>query len=211
MAKQLAFYFDASACNGCKACMVACKSKNNLPLGKNFRRVIQYGGGSWTTHPERKDIMIPNNIFAYPVSTACMHCEHPQCVYACPTTAMYKREKDGLVLIDESKCIGCRYCEWACPYGAPQYDSDRGVIVKCDLCVDLIDNGEEPFCTASCVMRALEFGDITELRRKHGNINAIEPLPDSNITYPALVIKPHRHSQESGKGRGRIIDFEDAS
>jgi anaerobic dimethyl sulfoxide reductase subunit B len=208
MAKQLGFYFDASACNGCKACMVACKSKNALPVDINYRKVYQYGGGTWMQHPAHPDIMLPNNIFAYPLSVACNHCEKPLCLYACPAKAITKRS-DGVVLIDQDKCIGCRYCEWACPYGSPQFNEETGVMQKCDFCADLLDKGEEPFCTSACVMRALEFGDINELRAKYGNEASIEPLPSAEVTKPALVITPHRHAQVSGTGTGRILELEE--
>ncbi len=209
MAKQMGFYFDASACNGCKACVIACKSKNALPTGINFRQVVQYGGGSWITHPEDKSLMMPSNLFVYSISAACMHCQSPKCVEICPTTALFKRDEDGVVLIDAEKCIGCRYCEWACPYGAPQFNEESGKMMKCDFCADLLAEGQQPFCTSACVMRALEYGELSELQAKYGRVNAIEPLPAANITEPALVITPHKDAQFSGEGTGRILDLEE--
>jgi anaerobic dimethyl sulfoxide reductase subunit B (iron-sulfur subunit) len=203
MSKQMAFYFDASACVGCKACQVACKDKNNLPIGTLYRRVFHYGGGSWTVED---GFNVPNNIFAYSVSTACMHCQTPACAEVCPAGAMTKRD-DGIVLIDQDKCIGCRYCEWACPYGAPQFREDLGVMSKCDFCQDLQAQGQNPACVDSCPMRALNFGELGELYAKHGYLNEIEPLPDSAITHPSLVITPHRHAQQSGTGTGRILNL----
>ena len=205
MAKQLGFYFDASVCTACKACQIACQDKNNLPMAMRWRRVFLYGGGSWTRDASDPSITLPNNIYAYSVSTACNHCEHPVCVEVCPAAAITKRD-DGIVLIDQDKCIGCRYCEWACPYGAPTFDLARGVMTKCTACQDLLAQGQQPACVDACVMRALEFGDINELRAKHGNLNAIEPLPVASITNPALVINPHKHSQASGQGTGRILN-----
>ncbi len=161
MTKQMAFYFDASACNGCKACVVACKSKNQLPVGINWRRVTEYGGGSWIPDPEDPKRLQPNNIFAYSVSISCNHCENPICMESCPTAAISKRD-DGVVLIDDSKCIGCRYCEWACPYGAPQFDAAAGVMTKCNFCEDLLAEGESPYCVSACVMRALDYGELSE-------------------------------------------------
>jgi len=203
MTKQLAFYFDSSFCSGCKACMAACKDKNNLPVGLNWRRVTEYGGGSWVPDARHPDLMVANNIYSYAVSTACMHCENPACVAACPTGAMSKRA-DGVVLIDPSKCIGCRYCEWACPYGAPQFSTDTGVMTKCNLCQDLLAQGQNPACVDACVMRALQVGELDELRAKYGTVNAIEPLPVADITHPALVLTPHRNAQPSGTGTGKI-------
>ena len=208
MAKQLGFYFDATACNGCKACMVACKSKNNLPVGINYRRVYQYGGGTWVQYSGDATIMQPSNVFAYPLSISCNHCETPACRDVCPAKAITKRAEDGIVQVDADKCIGCRYCEWTCPYGGPQFSEETGTMSKCDFCADLLDQGEQPFCTSACVMRALEFGDINELRARYGSEASIEPLPPQSITSPALVITPHRNAQASGSGTGRILELE---
>ena len=111
------------------------------------------------------------------------------------------------MLIDQTKCIGCRYCQWACPYGAPQFREDLGVMTKCTFCEDLLALGQNPACVDACVMRCLDFGDIEELRQKYGNLDAIEPLPTADITRPALVITPHKHAQLSGKGTGKILNL----
>jgi anaerobic dimethyl sulfoxide reductase subunit B (iron-sulfur subunit) len=206
MAKQLGFYFDGSACTGCKACAIACKDRSSLPVGINWRRVIQYTGGSWTPDPKNPDMLIPNNVYAYALSMACMHCEKAICTEVCPTGAITKRE-DGVVLIDTKKCIGCRYCEWACPYGAPQFREDLGVMTKCDFCQDLQAQGQNPACVDACVMRALQFGELDDLRSQHGDQAAIEPLPAADITHPSLVISPHRHAQASGQGTGKILNL----
>jgi anaerobic dimethyl sulfoxide reductase subunit B (iron-sulfur subunit) len=201
--KQLAFYFDASACMGCKTCQIACKDKNNLPVGVNWRKVYQYGGGTWVP---QGGALIPNGMFVYSLSTACQHCEKPPCVDVCPAGAITKRA-DGVVLINQDACIGCRYCEWACPYGAPQYRADKGVMSKCTFCEDLLAKGENPACVDACPMRAIEYGELSELRAKYGSLAAIEPLPSASLTSPALVITPHRHAQMSGTGTGRILDL----
>lgn len=200
MANQKAFYFDSSACTGCKACQIACQDKNDLPAGLLWRRVFHYGGGTWSYQGRT---MAPNNLFAYSVSSACQHCQDPVCRDVCPAAAITKRE-DGIVLIDADKCIGCRYCQWACPYGAPQYNEDLNVMTKCTFCSDLQDQGLNPACVDACVMRCLDFGELDALRQKYGNLDAIEPLPVSSITQPALVITPHKHAQRSGQGTGRI-------
>jgi anaerobic dimethyl sulfoxide reductase subunit B (iron-sulfur subunit) len=206
MAKQLAFYFNASACNGCKACTIACKSKNQLPVGINWRQVHQYGGGSWMPDPNYLGFLIPVNMFAYSMSVSCMHCQNPACRDICPAAAVTKRD-DGIVVINPDQCVGCRYCEWACPYGAPQFNEAKGVMTKCDFCQDLLAKGERPYCVDACVMRALDFGELDELRAKYGAVDAIEPLPPSSVTRPALVITPHRHAQTSGEGTGKLLDM----
>jgi len=202
MAKQLGFYFDASACSGCKACQVACQDKNDLPHNVTWRRVFHYGGGSWI--PDG-DVMAPNDVYAYSVSTACMHCEEPICVEVCPSAAISKRV-DGVVLIDQSKCIGCRYCEWACPYGAMRFREDLGVMSKCTFCQDLLAQGQSPACVSACVMRALDFGELDDLRAKYGAVNGIEPLPEASFTKAAVVITPHKDAQMSGTGTGKILN-----
>lgn len=200
---RVAFYFDASACTGCKACQVACQDKNDLPPEILWRRVFQYGGGSWISEG---DALRPSNVFAYSVSTACYHCEKPICRDVCPTAAITRRA-DGIVIINADKCIGCRYCEWACPYGAPQFDKEANVMTKCNFCFDLLDQGLNPACVDACVMRCLDFGDLDELRKKYGDLDAIEPLPTGEITRPALVITPHKHAQKSGEGTGAILNL----
>jgi len=203
MAKQLAFYFDSSACTGCKACQAACKDKNNSPLGVIWRRVYHYGGGDWV---QQEGFWVPNSVFAYSVSISCNHCQKPLCLEVCPAAAISKRA-DGVVTIDSDRCIGCRYCEWACPYGAPQFNEQAGHMTKCNFCADMLDQGQNPVCVDACNMRCLKFGELAELRAEHGNLDAIEPLPESGHTLPALVITPHKHAQQSGRGTGRITNL----
>jgi anaerobic dimethyl sulfoxide reductase subunit B (iron-sulfur subunit) len=204
MTKQMAFYFNASICSGCKACMTSCKDKNSLPVGVNWRRVTEYGGGTWVPDPLNPGVMVPNNVFAYAISTACMHCQNPLCVEVCPTQAMYKRA-DGIVLIDAQKCVGCRYCQWACPYGAPSFNDTAGVMTKCNFCADLQDQGLNPACVDACVMRALEFGELDELRAKYGDHNEMAPLPSADITNPSFVMTLHRNAQPVNSQNGEII------
>ncbi len=97
---------------------------------------------------------------------SCLHCETPACVTVCPTGASYKRAEDGIVLVDEDKCIGCQLCAWACPYGAREFSAQRGVMQKCTLCVDRIYNetldevDRQPACVMACPTRARHFGDL---------------------------------------------------
>jgi len=204
MAKQLAFYIDSSICTGCKVCQIACQDKNNLPPEIRWRKVLQYGGGNWFVED---GFTLPNNVYVYSLSLSCNHCEEPKCVENCPTGALYKREKDGIVALEREKCIGCRYCVWSCPYGAPQFIEEEGKVGKCDMCVDLVDQGQNPACVDACVMRAIKYGDLNELRAEYNDVSDIEPLPPSSITKPSLVITPHKHAQPSGQGSGHILNL----
>jgi anaerobic dimethyl sulfoxide reductase subunit B (iron-sulfur subunit) len=205
MDKQLAFFVDMNACTGCKACQVACKSKNNLPEGVRWRRVLQYEGGEWI---EQNGQMVPSDVFTYFVSAACMHCENPICMNVCPTAAITKRS-DGIVLINQDLCIGCRYCSWACPYGACQFINELGVMSKCTMCVDLIDKGEKPACVEACPYRALEIGTLDELKAKHGNFMAPAPLPDPSITGPSVVYSPTNKTKAFGDTSGQMKNIEE--
>ncbi len=183
---RLGFYLDMRHCTGCKACQIACKDKNDLPVGILWRRVIEVQGGAWWP----RDQVWLTNAFAYYISVACMHCQQPICMEVCPTAALQQR-LDGIVFIEERRCIGCGYCEMACPYNALQLDRLRGVMTKCDFCYDLVDQGQPPACVRACQMRVLNYGDLDQLVADHGNTGQIYPLPDPILTKPAMVINPH--------------------
>jgi anaerobic dimethyl sulfoxide reductase subunit B (iron-sulfur subunit) len=204
MAKQLAFYFDSSRCSGCKACQMACKDKHNLKVGLIWRRIYEIAGGDWE---KRGDAWIPH-IFAYNLSIACNHCLKPVCKDVCPTAAITKR-KDGIVLIDGDKCMGCRYCEWACPYGSPQFDKDTGTMTKCHLCFDYIDLGKIPVCVSACPQRALDFGELANLKRKYSGTDRVHPLPDPTLTEPALLITPHKDADRAKEEKAKIANREE--
>lgn len=197
---QLGFYVDVSKCTGCKTCAVACKDKNNLEVGRNFRRVAEYAGGSWK---EVKGAW-QQDVFAYYTSISCNHCLDPACVKVCPTGAHAKRKEDGLVLIDQKKCIGCKLCAAACPYDAPQFDAKSEKMTKCDACVDRLAEGKLPSCVESCPQRALDFGDIKELEKKYGKSAAIAPLPSPKLTKPALIVKAPRKAKPVGDKSGKV-------
>lgn len=182
-AKKLGLVIDLDICVGCHACAVACKEWNDggefgplpdenpygaEPLGVWFNRVHCYEiapsplvGEGGAQHRERGNA--PMTVH-FPRS--CLHCETPDCVTVCPTGASYKRAEDGIVLVDEDKCIGCKLCSWACPYGAREYSEQRGVMQKCTLCVDRIYNesfdeyDRQPACVMACPTRARHFGDL---------------------------------------------------
>lgn len=205
MAKQLAFSVDINKCTGCKACQIACKDRSNLPVGVSWRRVFQYEGGEWI---DQNGQMVPSNVYAYSVSSACAHCEKPICMEVCPTSSITKRA-DGIVLIDSDRCIGCRYCSWACPYGAPQFNEERNVMTKCDMCYDLVDKGERPACVESCPYRAMDFGPLDELQARYGTLADPAPLPDPSITKPSVVYRPNRATKTSGSAGGHLMNLEE--
>jgi Fe-S-cluster-containing dehydrogenase component len=171
LAKQLALVIDLNVCVGCHACVTSCKQWNTSgsagpladeqpygadPTGTFFNRVQTYEAG---TFPGTETIHFPKS---------CLHCEDPPCVPVCPTGASYKRKEDGIVLVDYDKCIGCKYCAWACPYGARELDEERQVMTKCTLCVDRIYDenlpkaDRKPACVAACPTGARLFGDVKD-------------------------------------------------
>ncbi|MGE5248779.1 MAG: DmsC/YnfH family molybdoenzyme membrane anchor subunit [Bacteroidota bacterium] len=195
MTAPYAFYFDARFCSGCKACQTACKDRNRLPPGVLWRRVYEVTGGGW----EQSGGAWTSTVFAYNLSVACNHCVHPKCAGVCPVDA-YRVREDGIVLLDSSKCTGCGYCAWACPYGAPQLDRRAGIMGKCNFCHEEIDAGLPPACVAACPLRVLDFGGaLPETAALPGSralwqVPPAEhpyPLPVYSRTEPHLAIRPH--------------------
>jgi len=204
MAKRYGFHVNSGSCTGCKACQIACKDKNQLPVGILWRRVVEVSGGQWV---KRGEAWI-DQTFTYYLSVACMHCERPICVGVCPTRALTQRE-DGIVLIDADRCMGCHYCEWACPYGALQFDKQAGVMTKCDFCYDYLEQGKPPACVSACQMRVLEFGEIHDLRKKYGSVIHIYPFPDTSLTEPSSTLIPHKDSHQTKSDTTQIGNREE--
>ncbi|HXG52752.1 MAG TPA: 4Fe-4S dicluster domain-containing protein [candidate division Zixibacteria bacterium] len=178
---QYGFFFDQSRCTGCRACSIACKGWYDIPPGPlKYMRVYQWEQGAF---PDVRLGLLAVN---------CYHCEKPACVEACPHEAIFKEEKYGAVLIDEERCEGERRCWDACPYGSIVYASDREgeKAHKCTMCIDRLEQGELPICVHSCSLRALDFGPIEELRKKYGDLDTLDGLPDGKITRAAVVFKP---------------------
>jgi formate dehydrogenase iron-sulfur subunit len=151
--------FDATRCIDCRACMVSCSVENNIPMNKT--RIWVSGIGLKGDYP---------NLLRATMVYHCMHCEHPDCMSACPVGAYSKRE-DGPVLYNPNVCIGCRYCMNACPFGVPHFDYDKGIIDgafidKCTMCPQRIDIGQEPACVATCPTEALMFGERQDLLKE---------------------------------------------
>lgn len=184
MTRRLGFKVDLRSCTGCKACQIACKDKHALDPGILWRKVATIEGGDW----ERRGEALIDHTFTYFMSIACMHCDRPICAEVCPTKAMSKGE-DGIVAVDPDRCIGCRYCEWACPYRAPQFDPQAGVMTKCDLCRDYLAEGRDPACVAACQMRVLSVADFAG---DGPGEDATFPLPPAHLTEPNTALTPHR-------------------
>lgn len=167
--KKYGMVIDLRKCIGCEACSVACKSENGVSLG-NFRTWVQM-----------HEMGIYPNVAMHFVPRLCNHCDNAACVSVCPTGASYKRAEDGLVLINQDDCVGCKYCMVACPYGVRYLDEDKGVVDKCTFCVQRVESGLVPSCVNTCVGNARIFGDLND--------------PDSEIsrfiaTTPVQHLKP---------------------
>lgn len=163
---------DLKKCVGCHCCEVQCKANKNLPAGINLCRIVTVG-------PEMVG-GLPRTSFVY---TNCLHCERPLCMEACKVGAIKRREEDGIVLIDEELCVGCKLCVKACLWGAPQFSREDRKVVKCDLCVDRIDNGEKPACVTTCMTGALSFGDANELTAVKRERHAASVASPENSAY----------------------------
>jgi len=205
MLKKPAFFLDTQICTGCKTCMIACKDKNNLPLGVRWRRVVEFAGGNWNC---RADGTFSQNVFAYYISVSCNHCQDPICVQACPSTAM-NQDEHGIVAVNPEKCLGCRYCEWACPYSAPQFDESMGQMTKCDFCREELEQEGVPACVAGCPTRALQFGEYDQLAGRHGSGQLMAPLPPPGLTEPNFILESHRDAQPGQTRNGAICNPEE--
>ena len=158
-AVQYTLHFNADRCAECFACEVACKSAHDL------RPHAQEAPG--TTGPRYRQVVTVSDGKAIQyVSMACMHCGSASCMAVCPAKAISREGQFGAVLVDRAKCLGCRYCAWACEFGAPQFGAD-GLMQKCDLCIDRLREGEQPACVENCCGGAITFGPVEQVE---GNI-----------------------------------------
>lgn len=172
MTKQYGFWFEVGRCAECYACQVACKAEHNVDLGVMWRRVTNVWSGSFP------------NVTYKTISLACMHCASPACESVCPSGAIKKQADTGAVTVDSSKCIGCHYCFYACPFGVPAYGKD-GTMQKCEMCVDRLEKGLQPKCSTTCPAGALHFGTMEDLA-KQSQEKAAKQLAAS--TTPSVIV-----------------------
>ncbi len=199
--RRLAMVIDLDRCIGCQACSVACKAEHGVRLG-GFR--------SWVSEQEVGQYPSVGRAF---LPRLCNHCERPPCLDVCPTGATHRRD-DGLVAIDKARCIGCRHCMEACPYGARYFNATgspqevafpaltHGTVDKCDFCAHRIDQGVVPACVNTCPAGARLFGDLLDARESVAQVIA---------TGNARTLLPGRETRPAVHYRGGRLDaFEHA-
>jgi len=200
---QWGFLVDVERCLGCRGCEVACKVEHGAPPGNRWRRVYLVND---ERHPDAP---------TYGLSMACNHCRKPQCLEVCPAGA-YDQRGDGIVTHDAQRCLGCKYCTWACPFGAPSINPFTRKAQKCQLCFERLDRGQLPFCVESCPVGALQLvvvepvGAGVKIWRGPGYrlelaltgremAERVPGVPTSN-THPSLVFGlPRARGDGSGK------------
>lgn len=154
-----AMLIDLTRCTGCESCALACKEANKLPNPQIAP--IRLDSKAYSFVEERRLEGGEEPVF---VKRQCMHCLHPGCASACTVGAL-KKTKAGPVVYDAGKCIGCRYCQYACPFSVPAYDwqNPLGLIHKCEMCRERLAEGEQPACAAACPTGAVQFGRRRDL------------------------------------------------
>ncbi|MHB1023874.1 MAG: DmsC/YnfH family molybdoenzyme membrane anchor subunit [Acidobacteriaceae bacterium] len=184
--EQYRFHFDMTKCIGCKCCVVACNEQNGNPAEINWRRVGEIEGG---TYPDTSRFYL---------SMGCNHCVEPTCLPGCPVNAYTKDPLTGIVLHSAERCIGCQYCTWNCSYGVPQYNPERGVIGKCDMCHGRLAEGREPACVNACPEGAIqiEIVNVADWKQNYANTanapgmpSADDSISSTRITLPERL--PH--------------------
>jgi len=159
--------FDLRYCVRSRSCYVACKIANGIPPSKRgYRRLsfLEYEEGEYPS------------VLRLFVQMPCMHCDNPVCVKVCPTGALYTSE-EGIVLVDEEKCNGCQHCVVACPYGACYLNEEKGVVDKCDFC---LERGVKPACVDACQSQSIIFGDLDDPESE------VSKLVSSGVAKPLL-------------------------
>lgn len=196
MAQQFGWRIDLDKCTGCDTCTIACKSENNTrPVGspmpfKNGGSVLP-DNVSYRWVVKQETGVYPKPIVTF-ISSSCNHCESPACLASCPVPgAITKRALDGVVVIDQKLCIGCKNCIQACPYGAPQFNSVTQKVEKCTFCTHRLykddgvtRTGFQPACVTTCVGDALHFEENFAVA--DSGMNAPAGFADPALTKPSV-------------------------
>lgn len=176
--EQYAFEVDLDRCTGCKACVTACHALNGLDDEETWRSVglLQKVRGAATR----------GKVAQQHVTTACHHCLEPGCAQGCPTLAYEKDPATGVVRHLDDQCFGCQYCVLKCPYDVPQYNAARGIVRKCDLCVDRLRAGEAPACAQACPTGAIRVTVVAaaDVRRAPEAAFDLPGAPDPSRVMP---------------------------
>lgn len=164
--EAIGLLYDPVRCIGCKACVVACKQANNLPADTHLMGQGLYDAPDGLNEFTKTVIQLykDDEKTAF-VKRQCMHCVDPACVNACMIGALKKEEDTGLVWWRADRCVGCRYCQVACPFQVPKFEWSKKIpkIVKCELCKHRLDEGGQPGCTEVCPREAVIFGKTRDL------------------------------------------------
>jgi formate dehydrogenase iron-sulfur subunit len=180
--EQYAFEVDLDACTGCKACVVACHNLNGLDTDELWRTVGLVHGGTAKAPVQQT------------VTTSCHHCVEPACMLGCPTKAYEKDPVTGIVKHLDDQCFGCQYCTLMCPYDAPKYNAERGIVRKCDMCSDRLAHGEAPACVQACPSGAIAIRIVDhESIVASSDVGMFVPgAPDPEHTLPTTQYKSAR-------------------
>ncbi len=213
-AKRLGLVIDLDTCVGCQACVVNCKEWNTGGYPAPLSDLDPYGAaprGAWLNRVHAFEVEPKEGatqVVHFPKS--CLHCEDALCVTVCPTGASYKRQADGIVLVDEDRCMGCGLCAWACPYGAREMDPGVGVMKKCTLCIDRIYNQalpeeeRQPACVRTCPASARHFGDLAD---PQSDVSKLVAERDGMALMPELGYRPtNRYLPPRPRRDGRGAD-----
>ena len=195
--------YDSTLCIGCQACMAGCKDANEMPLesqdplkrwdnppdlsASTLNIIKRYADGNATVKDQEQ------NGYAF-IKRQCLHCADPACVTACPVSALRKDSQSGVVSYNKDACIGCRYCQIACPFNVPkfQWHSATPEIVKCQLCDHLMKKGKYANCCATCPTGASLFGPVAGLMLEAKRRLSLEPGVDADFPLNRIDSSPAR-------------------
>lgn len=187
---------DLMACNGCRACMTACKGNHDIPFG-------EYEGREYyRIWPHEVELGKYPYVIRNMTLMLCMQCEEPPCIETCPITGALSKRKDGIILVNEQRCDGCKACIQACPYGALYFRADKGVVDKCTFCIENIEEGLEPECVRTCPSGAMFFGDLDD---PEGRMAGLIKEWDAKSLHPEYGTKPSvYYTAHAARLRGTI-------